>query len=348
MTFAEYCQQNSDAIYNAILTYLPAKEPREHYTMVRDYTQRRGKYARPNLALLWTELFGTTKENVFSYACGIQMAEDWFLMHDDWMDQNELRRGKPSAHKLYGDVFAINAGDAVQAAMWKMIHEDSTQTPPILPLSGEEYAIKHRLFEKFYDIIMVTIEGQYYDLKLAREKDITKFTLEDYWQSIHAKAAYYSVYGPMQLGAIAANKSDTEVAEIKKYGEKIGRAFQVKDDILDCISTEATLGKTIGNDVLEGTKTAILWHFVKNSSAEELELVKNIYTKDRTQKTAEEIKNVLELFQKTGSIAYAEKLVDQLAEEALIEFEQQTASLPKTEIKDTARDAIRSMAERNS
>jgi geranylgeranyl diphosphate synthase type II len=355
MTFAEYCQQNSDAIYNAILGYLPVKEPREHYSMVRDYTERRGKYARPNLALLWAELFDANKKSVFSYACGIQMAEDWFLMHDDWMDQNELRRRKPSAHKLYGDVFAINAGDAMHAAMWKMVHDDSLQTPPNpllgvpdvgLPLSGEEYAIKHRLFDKFYNIIMVTIEGQYYDLKLAREKDITKFTLEDYWQSIHAKAAYYSVYGPMQLGAIAAGKSDDEVNAIKEYGEKIGRAFQVKDDILDCTSTEEMLGKTIGNDVLEGTKTAILWHFVQNSSTEDLEFVKNIYAKDRAQKTAKEIKNVLELFQKTDSIAYAEQLVDNLAKEAMTEFERQTSSLPESEIKDTARNAIRSMATR--
>jgi len=333
MTFAEYCQQNSDAIYNAILDYLPMKEPREHYTMVRDYTERRGKYARPNMALLWAELFGANKESVLGYACGIQMAEDWFLMHDDWMDQNELRRGKPSAHKIYGDVFAINAGDAVHAAMWKIVHD---------------HVGSQKLYEKFYDIIMVTIEGQYYDLKLAREKDITKFTLEDYWQSIHAKAAYYSVYGPMQLGAIAAGKSDDEVTAIKNYGEKIGRAFQVKDDILDCISNEATLGKTIGNDVLEGTKTAILWHFVQNSSPADLEFIKNVYAKDRAQKTAEEIKNVLELFKKTGSIAYAEELVDNLAKEALAEFEKQTASLPESEIKDTARNAIRSMAARNS
>jgi geranylgeranyl pyrophosphate synthase len=327
------------------------KEPREHYTMVRDYTERRGKYARPNLALLWAELFGANKEKVFNYACGIQMAEDWFLMHDDWMDQNELRRGKPSAHKLYGDVFAINAGDAMQAAMWKMVHDGTTKTPLQNPeedsLRGNG-SVSNRLFEKFYDIVIVTIEGQYYDLKLAREKDISKFTLEDYWQSIHAKAAYYSVYGPIQLGAIAAGKSDKEVIAIKNYGEKIGRAFQVKDDILDCISTEETLGKTIGNDVLEGTKTAILWHFVQNSSAEDLEFVKNVYTKERSEKTAEEVAKILELFKKTGSIAYAEKLVDQLAQEALTEFEQQTVSLPESEIKNTARDAIRSMAERKN
>lgn len=358
MTFAEYCQQNSDAIYNAILGYLPVKEPHEHYSMVRDYTERRGKYARPNLALLWAELFGANKEKVFNHACGIQMAEDWFLMHDDWMDQNELRRGKPSAHKLYGDVFAINAGDAMQSAMWKMIHDDTKDISSQNPqkdsrLRGNgtnsfdyQQSTNNRLFEKFYNIIMVTIEGQYYDLKLAREKDITKFTLEDYWQSIHAKAAYYSVYGPMQLGAIAAERSDNEVATIENYGEKIGRAFQIKDDILDCISTEATLGKTIGNDVLEGTKTAILWHFVQNSSTEDLEFVKNIYAKDRAQKTAEEIKSVLELFQKTGSIAYTEQLVDNLAKEAMTEFERQTSSLPESEIKDTARNAIRNMATR--
>lgn len=357
MTFSEYCQQNNDAIHETILRYLPEREPLEHYRIAREYTLRKGKYARPNLALLWTELFSGTKEIVFPYACGIQMAEDWFLMQDDWMDQNEVRRGKPTAHLLYGASATVNASNSVQAGMWKMMHGATDKIPPHpAPQSearpdGRPPLIKGgtttRLFDKFFDIINVTIEGQYLDLKLT-EKNITAFTLEDYWQSIHAKAAYYSVYGPMQLGAIATNRSEEEINMIADYGEKIGRAFQMKDDILDCTSSEQILGKTIGNDVLEGTKTAILWHCVQNAKPTDLEKLKDIYAKKRQEKTVGDVAFVLNLFQQTGSIAYTEKLVDDLAKEASAEFEQQTIAIPESEIKNTARNAIKSMTERKS
>lgn len=336
MTFAEYCQKNNDSLLKTVLAFLPEHEPKEHYKIVREYTLRKGKYARPNLALLWAELLGGNKETVFPYACGIQMAEDWFLMQDDWEDQNEMRRGKPAAHIMYGPTFTINASNSVQAAMWKMVTDSRLHTNN---KTGE------RLFEKFYDIINVTIEGQYLDMKLT-ERKITDFTLDDYWQSIHAKAAYYSVYGPMQLGAIAVGQPEDAVEKIAEYGEKIGRAFQLKDDILDCTSNEETLGKTIGNDVLEGTKTAILWHCIQKASSQDLEKLQAIYAKKRTEKTSMEISFVLDLFKSTGSIAYAEELTDSLANEAMTEFEKQTAALPETEIKDTARDAIRKMTQR--
>lgn len=303
--------------------------------MVREYTDRRGKYARPNLALLWCELYGGKVEDAFLSACGIQMVEDWILLHDDWEDQNELRRGKPAAHILYGDVFAINAGDAGHMLQWKIVH-DASKAPKV----GEE------IYDKFYDILLVAAEGQYYDLKLARGKDITHFTLDDYWRSIHAKSAYYSVYGPMQLGAIAAGQPDRAIRQMEDYGTLIGRAFQIKDDILDCTSTEEVLGKTIGTDIYEGTKTAILWHFVQNASPPELEEVKAIYAKDRKDKTQEEVNRVIKLFENTGSIKFAQDLVDSLGREALEKFEEQTKDIPESDIKETARDAILKMAAR--
>lgn len=335
MTFEEYCKLHSDKIYKKICEYIPDKEPKEHYKMVKEYTRRRGKYARPNLALLWCELYGGKAEDAFLSACGIQMVEDWVLVHDDWEDQNELRRGKPTAHILYGDVFAINAGDAGHMIQWKIVH-DASKAPGI----GE------RIYNKFYDILLVAAEGQYYDMKLAREKDITRFTLDDYWRSIHAKSAYYSVYGPMQLGAIAAKQPDRVITQMEEYGTLIGRAFQIKDDILDCISTEDVLGKTIGTDIYEGTKTAILWHFVQNARKKELAQVKAIYTKERKDKTRKEVALVIKLFEKTRSIKFAQDLVDSMAKEALEKFEKQAKDIPESDIKETARDAIVKMAAR--
>lgn len=337
MDFKEYCKQNNQKIYDTICNYIPKREPQRHYEMVREYTERRGKYGRPNLALLWCELFGGKKEDVFLFACALQVAEDWLLMHDDWMDKNELRRGKQAAHLLFGEKMAVNAGDASHMVMWKLAHDGSNKV---------DKDVGEKLFEKFYDILLVTVEGQYYDLELADRKDLSDFTLDDYWRSIHAKAAYYSVYGPMQLGAIAAGKSEEEVNRIEKYGAAVGRAFQIKDDILDCVSTPEVLGKSIGNDIYEGSKTAILWHFIQNARLDALEKVKKIYAKPREDKNPEDIETVIELFKQEGSIKFAEELVDKLAKEALDNFETLEKDLPESETKETARNAITKMVGR--
>jgi geranylgeranyl pyrophosphate synthase len=144
----------------------------------------------------------------------------------------------------------------------------------------------------------------------------------------------------MQLGAIIACTDEGYIEKIMKYGEIIGNGFQMKDDILDCTSTEKILGKAIGNDVYDGVKTAILWHFVQNANASDLEKVRRMYMKDRKDKLPNEVNEVLELFKKYGSIAYAESEVDRLAKEALEKFEDVSRAIPESDLKETARDAI--------
>src|SRR3989344_8239984 len=113
MKFEDYVKQNNDAIYNKICEYLPNRAPEVHYKAVREYVDRRGKYGRPNLLLLWCELHGGKRQDALLPAAAMQASEDWVLIHDDWEDSNELRRGKPSAHLIYGERYAINAGDAL-------------------------------------------------------------------------------------------------------------------------------------------------------------------------------------------------------------------------------------------
>lgn len=338
MEFDEYLERHKETIYNTICEYLPRKVPEEHYKMVRDYVDRKGKYVRPSLLLLWTELHGGKLKDAILPAAVQQASEDWILIHDDWLDGNKLRREKPAAHVLYGDRFAINAGDGLHMIMWKMAHDASIKLgKPI----GDRY------YERFFDILLTTVEGQYIDLHLTHKvKDITKFTIGDYYKSISAKSGYYSVYGPMQLGSIIAGVDDGYVEQIKTYGKIIGDAFQMKDDILDCTSTEKVLGKTIGNDVYDGAKTAILWHFVQNANVSDLEKVRKIYMKDREDKSTDDINEVFDFFKKYGNIVYAESEVDRLAKEALEKFEKVSQVIKESDLKDTARDAIIKMASR--
>lgn len=336
MTFERYRSLHNEQIFRTILRYVPKGDPIPHHDAMREYTLRRGKYCRPNLALLWCELFGGNTEYVFPFAVAIQAAEDWFLLHDDWMDNNNLRRGKPAAHVMYGEEIAINAGDAMQTVMWNIAYNESRNL---------SHDTRNALFEKLFDIIRTTEEGQYRDIELSKRK-VSDFTLDDYWKSIHAKAAYYSVYGPMQLGVIAAGGRQEDIERVRSYGIPIGKAFQMKDDILDCVSSEDVLGKTVGTDVACGTKTAILWHFMQHANEKERRAVEQIYEKPQEANTKQEITNVLNAFQKSGSIEFAKTLAETLATEARNELESHLASITEGTLKDTARDAVAKMVDR--
>jgi geranylgeranyl pyrophosphate synthase len=338
MKFEDYIEEHRGTVYKTICGYLPSGPPEEHYKMVRAYVDRQGKYARPSLLLLWTELHGGKLEDAMLPAAAQQTSEDWILMLDDWMDGNELRRGKPTAHIMYGDRFAVNAGVGLLMIMSDMAFDAAIKL-------GKP--IGTRYWKKFQHMLLVTDEGQYIDMHLTHDvTDIKEFTLDDYYDSIRAKSEYYSVYGPMQLGTIIAGMDERYVERIEEYGEPIGKAFQTKDDILDCTSTEAVLGKSIGNDVRDGVKTGILWHFVQKASASDLEKVRKIYMKDRRDKTEGEVNEVLKFFEEYGSIAYAESEVDRLAGEALKKFEDVSRDIPESDLKKTARDAIIKLASR--
>jgi len=320
-----------DRVYQKICDYLPGTGPEIFDKMVRIYVDRKGQYRRPSYVLLWSILYGGKIEDAILPAAIQQASEDWILMHDDWMDSNELRRGGPSAHKVFGDVYAINAGDALNVIMWNMAFDASRN------LNGTR---GNRYFKKIYDMMYVTTQGQFYDTSLTRTKDILHFTMEDYYQSIHAKAAYYTVYGPMQAGALIANQSDELVNRIPEYGIPVGTAFQIKDDILDCSSTAEVLGKTIGNDVMEGVKTIILWHAVHNSSTATLNRLKEIYSKPRVKKTKDDVAFVLNLFKEVGSLDFAEKEAIKFSDEAVRKFDALNKNIPESPVKALARESI--------
>lgn len=328
-----------DVVYNKICEYLPQGEPALHNQIVRCYVDRKGQYRRPSYVLLWSLLYGGNIEDAILPAAVQQVSEDWILIHDDWEDGNTLRRGQPAAHVLFGPLYAINAADHLHMIQWKMAKD------AMVALGGER---GRRYFDKVFDMMTVTVQGQYLDIRLSKDvTDITKFTLEDYFRSIHAKSAYYSVYGPMQCGAIVAGVDTETIAKMTEYGVPAGNAFQIKDDILDCTSTPEVLGKSIGNDVRDGVKTVILWHAVQNAPPDVLGRLKAIYAKPRQAKTEAEVQWVLNKFKELGSIEYAEKMAEELVEEAVRKFDGLTKEIPASPIKQLARESICHAAKRH-
>ena len=273
MNFKEYIDGHKDEIYGKIMEYLELKEPKEHYRIVRDYSERRGKYRRPGLLMLGGEMFGSPVSKLLLPAAAMQLSEDWILVHDDVEDDSEMRRGKPTLHKIYGKEIAINAGDAAHIAMWRMLKDYMMQV-------GLERG--NIIFEKFYNMLDQTVAGQYIETNfIFNVRDLSKATKALYFRIVQSKTCYYTVYGPLQIGALVAGKDAGTVNILKTIGEPAGMAFQIIDDILDMTAEEKVFGKQRYGDLYEGKLTLIALHAYDQASSEEKEKIHAVYNKPR-------------------------------------------------------------------
>ncbi len=337
-SFKEYVGANKAAIYSKIMEYLPMKEPLGHYTMVREYSERQGSYRRPGLLLLTGQMYGAKLEDLLLPAAAMQASEDWILIHDDIEDNSELRRGKPALHKLYGSELAINAGDAVHVAMWKMLKDHI-----------ENVGLKKggRLYDKFYQMLEYTVEGQYIETNfIYNVRSMAKASEDLYLRIAGGKTGYYSVYGPMQLGAIVAGQKDATLSMLKEIGNPAGTAFQIVDDILDMTADEKTFGKKRYGDLYEGKLTMIMLKTFANANAFEKEKIERIYSKRREQKTAEEIQYLADMVEKHGGISFAKERAQFYGEQAKAALEKYEKKIPDNEYRAILVSAIEEMYKR--
>ena len=188
-------------IWKKICEYLPDKEPKEHYGMVSEYPKRQGKYLRPGLVMLASKMFGTNSKEALLSAAAMQVCEDWILIHDDVEDHSLERRHKPALNIIYGNELAINAGDALHVIMWRMLGDN-------VRIIGAKQGWE--IFDKMNDILTKTIEGQFLEINLIHQNKI-EITEKEYFCMVDIKAGYYTVVGPLQLGAIVAQQGNGEL-----------------------------------------------------------------------------------------------------------------------------------------
>lgn len=322
MNFKEYIESNRDIIYSEIMRYLRLKEPLEHYAMVRDYSERMGSYRRPGLLMLCGQMFDASKDDLLLPAAAMQISEDWILIHDDIEDGSEMRRGKPALHKIHGFEVALNAGDAVHIAMWKMIKDH---------LVNVGIARGSPIYDKFYDMLEFTVEGQYLDINFMRTHAMRSATEDMYYRIVESKTCYYTVYGPMQLGAMVAGRRGQELEILKEIGEPAGVAFQLVDDILDMTADEKSFGKKRYGDLYEGKLTLIMLHAYQKANNVEKDRIDKIYAKARHEKSEEEISFLVEMVKKYKGIEYAKETAERYGKRAEKAIEKYRSILPQNE-----------------
>src|SRR2546423_6181578 len=213
--------------------------PRSVHGAIRWSLFAGGKRFRPLLLLSVGESFGASEEKLLDAACALEMIHTYSLIHDDLpsMDDDELRRGRPTCHVKFGEATAILAGDALQTLAFQTIAEDEN-------LSGQVRARIIAEVARASGVPAGMVAGQAYDLA-AESRDVTGEELE----KIHRYKTGALITASARAGAIIAGANREEINAISRYAERLGLLFQITDDLLDVTATAEALGKTPGKDM---------------------------------------------------------------------------------------------------
>lgn len=253
------------------------------YQTIKGFLLRDGKRIRPILFII--SYRGYCKKlpaNIYKSALALELLHDFLLIHDDIIDKSETRRGKPSVHsmlnshilkfkkvKFNGQDLAIVAGDVIFAAAMNTFL--AVKENPLL---------KEKALQKMIETAMLTGSGEFIELVNSLKK-IETLTKEEVYKVYDYKTAYYTFSGPLIIGATLAAAKQKEINLLNEYGLYLGRAFQIKDDILGMFYEEKVTGKSIMCDLQEAKRTILIWYAYNMCKKEEKTTIKKIFAKNK-------------------------------------------------------------------
>ena len=241
MKFKEQLKQYQNLVNSELEKYIRKQEcPEKVLNNSMEYSlMAGGKRLRPILVIATYKIFNQNIQKCMPYAIAIEMVHNFSLIHDDLpgIDNDDIRHGKPTNHKKFNEATAILAGDGLLNQAYMVISNDLKTTKP------EDLENKLRVFKEFSYAVDRMIAGEYIDPEFEG-KQIDATCLE----YIHKNKTGALLKLCVRMGAILANADETSLKKLTNYAEKIGLAFQIKDDILSEEGNEEILGKPVGND----------------------------------------------------------------------------------------------------
>ena len=251
MDFKDELNKYIDVINHELNKYIVTSEcPENVLNESKGYSLLAGgKRLRPILLMSSYLLFREDVEKCYKYAIAIEMVHTFSLIHDDLpgIDNDDYRRGKLTNHKKYNEATAILAGDSLLNEAYKILISDISKT--------DDYTEKCRKINALYELshgIDRMIAGEYVDTEYEG-KEISG----EYLEYMHENKTGALIKAPVKMGAILAGAEQGDINKLEEYAEKIGLAFQIKDDILSEIGDQEVLGKPVGNDRKRGKCTYV-------------------------------------------------------------------------------------------
>lgn len=227
---------------------------------IKNFILRKGKRLRPLLfALSYLGYSPRPAKGLYESAVALELTHNFLLIHDDIIDKSGFRRGEPSMHKMLDSSLAAYRNIKFSGNDLAIVIADIIYAMAVnLFLSiDENKERKEKAMKKFSEIVIYTGAGQFIEL-LYGAKSINRIKKEDIYKIYDLKTAYYSFSYPLSLGAVLAGEKEKELKELFEYGRLIGRAFQIKDDILNLFAMEKETGKPALTDLKEAKKTILL------------------------------------------------------------------------------------------
>ena len=258
---------------NAFLYALPyERTPKSLYEPIRYVLSMGGKRIRPVLMLLGYNLYKEDTDKILMNAIALETYHNYTLLHDDLMDQADLRRGHETVHKKWDANTAILSGDSMLVLAYeRMAQCDSRHLADVLRL--------------FTTTALEIGEGQQYDMEFETRDDVRE---EEYIEMIRLKTSVLLACA-LKIGAILADAPAEDADSLYKFGEQIGLAFQLQDDYLDVYGDSKVFGKKIGGDITSNKKTFMLinaFSHANEAQRQELEKWVNAKSFDREEKIA--------------------------------------------------------------
>ena len=250
MEFKEKLKLYQKGINNELEKYIRREDcPEKVLNESMEYSlMAGGKRLRPILVIATYELFKKDIKKCLPYAVAIEMVHNFSLIHDDLpgIDNDDFRHGKPTNHKQFNEATAILAGDGLLNNAYILISEDLEKS------KTSEIKTKLKVFNEFTKAVDRMIAGEYVDTEYEGKE-----ILPEYLEYIHTNKTGALLKLCVRMGAILAGCSEQELEKLTIYAEKIGLAFQIKDDILSEEGNEEILGKPVGNDSALGKCTYV-------------------------------------------------------------------------------------------
>jgi geranylgeranyl diphosphate synthase type I len=289
MEVVDILRKYSKDIDVEIKNSLDTVDPEELQKSTQHLIMAGGKKIRPSLVVLSSEAVGGTAEVALKTAAAVELIHTFSLIHDDIMDKDEMRRGKPSVHVLWGEPMAILAGDTLFSKAFETVLET--------PIDNISYERVLNALKTVVDACIKICEGQASDMCFEGNFEVNE---GEYMNMIYKKTGAL-IAAATRSGAIIGGGNPVEVETLAEYGRLIGLAFQIQDDYLDVVSEEEDLGKPVGSDIVEGKMTLMVVHALSNASVKDKEELISIL-KDNGDT---DVGRAIELFEKYGSINYA-------------------------------------------
>lgn len=277
---------------NQFLADLPYdRRPSSLYAPIRYVLSMGGKRIRPVLMLLAYQLYKDAPETILMQAVALETYHNYTLLHDDLMDNADLRRGHETVHKKWNANQAILSGDS----MLVLAYERMAQCPK------EKLA---NVLAVFTETALEIGEGQQYDIDFEHRTDVSE---EEYIEMIRLKTSVLLACA-LKIGGILADAPADDLENLYKFGEQMGLAFQLQDDYLDVYGDSKVFGKAIGGDITSNKKTYMLINaFNKANDAQRAELMRWVTAKEFDRQ--EKVTAVTNLYNEIGIDRLAQKKI---------------------------------------